>query len=62
MGQAGGKLACAGGGGGGRSSPFSRTPPHPFWAPVTKTPDGLTGTPDGLTGEAGGGGGGPEVP
>ena len=37
------------GGGGCRSSPFPGPPP-PFWAPVT-------GTPNGLTGGAGGGGG-----
>ena len=38
----------------GRSNHQTPTP-HPFRAPVT-------GTPDGLTWEAGGGGGGPEVP
>ena len=36
---------------GGSFEPLSRTPSPPFWAPVT-------GTPDGLTGEVGGGGGG----
>ena len=44
-------------GGGGGSSPFPGPPP--FWAPVTRTPDGLTVTRNRLTGEVGGG---PEVP
>ena len=51
------KLACAGGGGG-SFEPLSPTPPPPFWAPVTGTPDRLTTTPNGLTGGFGGGGGG----